>query len=58
MANRGPHGKAPVGAGRGKMDFKVLGRLMKQVFHDYPVHLTVDLHRPDRAHQCCAGSVY
>ena len=41
MANRGPHGKAPVGAGRGKMDFKVLGRLMKQVFHDYPVHLTV-----------------
>ena len=43
MANRGPHGKAPVGAGRGKMDFKVLGRLMKQVFHDYPVHLTVVL---------------
>ena len=43
MANRGPHGKAPVGAGRSKMDFKVLGRLMKQVFHDYPVHLTVVL---------------
>lgn len=43
MANRGPHGKAPVGAGRGKMDFKVLGRLMKQVFYDYPVHLTVVL---------------
>ena len=43
MANRGPHGKAPIGAGRGKMDFKVLGRLMKQVFRDYPVHLTVVL---------------
>ena len=42
MAN-GPHGKAPIGAGRGKMDFKVLGRLMKQVFSDYPVHLTVVL---------------
>ena len=40
MAN-GPHGKAPVGAGRGKMDFKILGRLMKQIFSDYPVHLTV-----------------
>ena len=43
MANRGPHGKAPVGAGRGKMDFKVLNRLMKQVFSDYPVHLTIVL---------------
>ena len=39
MANRGPHGKAPIGAGRGKMDFKVLNRLMKQVFSDYPVRL-------------------
>ena len=26
MANRVPHGKAPIGAGRGKMDFKVLSR--------------------------------
>ena len=43
MANMGPRGKAPVGAGRGKMDFKVLGRLMKQVFSDYPVHMTVVL---------------
>ncbi len=41
MANMGPRGKAPIGAGRGKMDFKVLGRLMKQVFNDYPVHLTI-----------------
>ena len=40
MAN-GPHGKAPVGAGRGKMDFKILGRLMKQIFSDYPMHMTV-----------------
>ena len=38
---RGPRGRAPVGAGRGKMDFKVLGRLMKMVFKDYPVHMTV-----------------
>ena len=43
MANRVPHGKAPIGAGRGKMDFKVLNRLMKQVFSDYPVHLTIVL---------------
>ena len=43
MANRVPHGKAPIGAGRGKMDFKVLNRLMKQVFGDYPVHLTIVL---------------
>ena len=43
MANRVPHGKAPIGAGRGKMDFKVLTRLMKQVFSDYPVHLTIVL---------------
>ena len=41
MANRVPHGKVPIGAGRGKMDFKVLNRLMKQVFSDYPVHLTI-----------------
>ena len=41
MANRGPHGKAPIGAGRGKMDFKVLNRLMKQVFSDYPVYLSI-----------------
>ena len=33
---RGPRGRAPVGAGRGKMDFK-----MKMVFKDYPVHMTV-----------------
>ena len=38
---RGPRGRARVGAGRGKMDFKVLGRLMKMVFKDYPVHMTV-----------------
>ena len=43
MANMGPRGKAPIGAGRGKMDFNVLGRLMKQVFSDYPVHLTIVL---------------
>ena len=43
MANIGPRGKAPIGAGRGKMDFKVLNRLMKQVFSDYPVHLTIVL---------------
>ena len=43
MANRVPHGKVPIGAGRGKMDFKVLNRLMKQVFSDYPVHLTIVL---------------
>ena len=43
MANMGPRGKAPIGAGRGKMDFKVLNRLMKQVFSDYPVHLTIVL---------------
>ena len=43
MANMGPHGKAPIGAGRGKMNYKVLGRLMKQVFSDYPVHLTIVL---------------
>ena len=43
MANIGPCGKAPIGAGRGKMDFKVLNRLMKQVFSDYPVHLTIVL---------------
>ena len=43
MANRPMRGKAPVGAGRGKMDFKVLNRLMKQVYHDYPVHLTIVL---------------
>ena len=42
MAN-GPRGKAPIGAGRGKMDFKVLGRLIRQIFSDYPVHLTVVL---------------
>ena len=43
MANRpaGPRGRAPIGAGRGKMDFKVLGRLMKQLFSDYPVQLAV-----------------
>ena len=41
MANRPVRGKAPVGAGRGKMDFKVLGRLMKQLFSDYPVYLTI-----------------
>ena len=60
MANRVPHGKAPIGAGRGKMDFKVLNRLMKQVFSDYPVHLTIgfNLHCLVRAHWCCAGSVY
>ena len=43
MANRVPHGKVPIGAGRGKMNFKVLNRLMKQVFSDYPVHLTIVL---------------
>ena len=43
MANIGPRGKAPIGAGRGKMDFKVLNRLMKQFFSDYPVHLTIVL---------------
>ena len=41
MANHGPRGRAPVGAGRGKMDFKVLGRLLKMLFHDYPVKMTI-----------------
>ena len=34
MANRVPHGKAPIGAGRGKMDFKVLNRLMEDKHAD------------------------
>ena len=41
MANHGPRGRAPIGAGRGKMDFKVLGRLLKMLFHDYPVKMTI-----------------
>ena len=41
MANHGPRGHAPIGAGRGKMDFKVLGRLLKMLFHDYPVKMTI-----------------
>ena len=41
MADRPMRGKAPVGAGRGKLDPKVLGRLIKMVFHDYPVKLTI-----------------
>ena len=41
MANPGPRGRAPIGAGRGKMDFKVLGRLLKMLFRDYPVKMTI-----------------
>ena len=41
MADRPMRGKAPVGVGRGKLDPKVLGRLIKMVFHDYPVKLTI-----------------
>ena len=41
MADRPMRGKAPVGTGRGKLDPKVLGRLIKMVFHDYPVKLTI-----------------
>ena len=41
MANRPAHGKPPIGAGRGKFDPKVLGRLVKMVFHDYPVKLSI-----------------
>ena len=60
MANRVPHGKAPIGAGRGKMDFKVLNRLMKQVFQRLsgPFDHRFNLHCLVRAHWCCAGSVY
>ena len=43
MADRsmGPRGRAPVGAGKGKMDFKVLGRLMRMLFRDEPVRMSV-----------------
>lgn len=40
MANMG-RGRAPMGAGKGKMDVKTLGRLIKMLFHDYPVKLTI-----------------
>lgn len=42
MANPGGgRGRAPIGAGKGKMDFKVLGRLIKMIFRDEPVRLTI-----------------
>ena len=37
----GPRGRAPVGAGKGKLDLKVLGRLIKMIYRDYPVKLTI-----------------
>ena len=43
MADRPMRGRAPIGAGRGKLDLRVLGRLVKMVFHDYPVRLSIVL---------------